>query len=153
MSKRFALATAFTALLASRVCAVAVASPVAQAATESEAIKDGPLSCSQHTIHSALPKDDTAWTDTTILLDGGAWLKIASPYVDDANSPFLIKLRQTDLVVICFGPSQAWSDSRLCGSVASIVYDQDSHAYMNAFAFPAGGGSPPKGCKAQTSGT
>lgn len=72
-----------------------------------------------------------------ITLASGAEFEISTPYGGPSpeGDPFLIKLRKTDHVQICYGPQQTWADEGPNARM-SIIGDVESGAYFYGVASP-----------------
>lgn len=73
-----------------------------------------------------------------VTLASGATFEISTPY--DGPSPigdaFLIKLRRTDHIQICYGPAQTWADEPPSARMA-IIGDVESSEYFYGVGFPS----------------
>jgi hypothetical protein len=98
------------------------------------------------TITQVQPGNRNLGPGSIVVLSSGAWFEIKSPYVGDPNGLFVHKLRQSDRVQICFGPTIKWTDPDLSGFRPSIINDADSDSYIYAVACPQVV-STPKGFK------
>ena len=72
-------------------------------------------------------------------LVGGARFEITAPYGSPPNpdSDFVVKLRKSDHIQLCYAPAQKWADAGP-GARMAIVGDVESGAYMYALAYPKG---------------
>jgi hypothetical protein len=84
------------------------------------------------TVAIVQPADKNPGLGSIVVLTSGAWFEVKSLYVGDPNALFVLKLRQTDHIQICFGPETTWVDPNLSGFRPSIINDSDSASYIYA---------------------
>jgi hypothetical protein len=71
-----------------------------------------------------------------VTLKDGASFEITTPDAGGPDSDFVVKLRKTDHIQMCYAPAQQWADAGP-GARMAIVGDMDNRAYMYALAYPA----------------
>lgn len=70
-----------------------------------------------------------------VKLSSGTTFEITTPYPESPDSDFLIKLRKSDHIQICYAPPQKWADAGPDARMA-IVGDVESGAYMYVLSYP-----------------
>jgi hypothetical protein len=70
-----------------------------------------------------------------VTLAGGATFEITTPHPANDQTEFVLKLRKTDHIQVCYAPSQRWADAGPTARMA-IVGDVESKAYIYVLAYP-----------------
>jgi predicted secreted protein len=79
--------------------------------------------------------DQTHAGSGRVTLSGGATFEITTPHPANDQSEFVVKLRQSDHIQMCYAPSQRWADAGPTARMA-IVGDVESKAYIYVLAYP-----------------
>ena len=84
-------------------------------------------------IHQAA--DQTHAGSGTVTLAGGASFEITTAHPANDQTEFLVKLKKTDRIQLCYAPSQRWADAGPTARMA-IAGDLESKAYIYVLAYP-----------------
>jgi hypothetical protein len=79
--------------------------------------------------------DQTHAGSGRVTLTGGATFEITTSHPTNDQTEFLVKLRKSDHIQICYAPSQRWADAGPTARMA-IVGDVESKAYIYVLAYP-----------------
>jgi len=79
--------------------------------------------------------DETHVGHGTVKLTSGAQFQIGVPYSATGPDEFLITLRKTDHIQLCYAPTQKWADAGATARMA-IVGDVESGKYTYTIAYP-----------------
>jgi hypothetical protein len=79
--------------------------------------------------------DQTHAGSGRVTLTGGATFEITTAQPANDQTEFLVKLRKSDHIQICYAPSQRWADAGPAARMA-IVGDVASKAYIYVLAYP-----------------
>lgn len=79
--------------------------------------------------------DQTHVGSGSVTLVGGASFEITTPHPANDQTEFLVKLKKTDRIQICYAPPQRWADAGPTARMA-IVGDLESKAYIYVLAYP-----------------
>lgn len=83
--------------------------------------------------------DDTHAGSGSVKLASGASFEIsvARPAAPSSESAFVVKLRKTDRIQLCYAPPQRWADAGANARMA-IVGDLENGDYFFGLAYPSG---------------
>jgi hypothetical protein len=70
-----------------------------------------------------------------VTLKSGASFEISMPEPNSPEGDFVIKLRKTDRIQLCYAPAQQWADAGPNARMA-IIGDLDNKDYMYALSYP-----------------
>lgn len=70
-----------------------------------------------------------------VTLASGATFEVTTPYPMSPDTDFIVKLRKSDHIQVCYAPAQRWADAGPTARMA-IVGDLESGAYMYVLAYP-----------------
>ncbi|MGC2634643.1 MAG: hypothetical protein WA215_10575 [Candidatus Cybelea sp.] len=79
--------------------------------------------------------DQTHAGSGRVTLAGGATFEITTSHPANDQTEFLVKLRKSDHIQMCYAPSQRWADAGPTARMA-IVGDVESKAYIYVLAYP-----------------
>jgi hypothetical protein len=79
--------------------------------------------------------DQTHAGSGTVALSSGATFEITTPKPANDQTEFLVKLKKSDHIQLCYAPSQGWADAGPTARMA-IVGDLESKAYIYVLAYP-----------------
>jgi hypothetical protein len=79
--------------------------------------------------------DQTHVGSGNVTLSSGATFAITASHPANDQTEFLVKLKKSDRIQICYAPPQRWADAGPTARMA-IVGDLESKAYIYVLAYP-----------------